>query len=164
MDSIDQFLDDSASGHEEDETVFHPPIIVDRGDIQGKHTESIAQNAMDDYEFARTNMKQIIETNVKALEKLSKIAVESDSPRVYEVMSTYIKQMTDANKALIDLHSSVQIIVNDAGAGSGGSGDGDNSTTVTNNFIGSAEEFLDMLEKQAKTQEKTIEGVVTKDD
>ena len=67
-----------------------------------------------------------------------------------------------AEKA-INHFGAVHLLFNNAGVGGGGSGDGDNSTTVTNNFIGSAEEFLDMLEKQAKTQEKTIEGVVTKD-
>lgn len=147
-DPIDQFLDDSE--HDDDEELeIHPPMVVDRKELAEPHHESVVENAKEDYEFVRTNLKQIIETNVKGLEGLAKVAQQSESPRAYEVLSTFMKQMADANESLMKLHKDVKDITNETGGGSGDDGDS-NKGGNTYNFHGSTEEFLEHLERLDK--------------
>lgn len=144
-DPIDQFLDDSE--HDDEEQVIHPPMVVDRKELSEPHSDSVIDNAKEDYEFVRTNLKQIVETNVKALEGLAKVAQESESPRAYEVLSGFMKQMADANESLINLHKQVKEITNVTGD-NGGAGDAPTGGNTTNNyFAGSTEDLLDLVEK-----------------
>lgn len=150
-DPIDQFLDDSE--HDDGEELeIHPPMVVDRKELAEPHHESVVENAKEDYEFVRTNLKQIIETNVKGLEGLAKVAQQSESPRAYEVLSTFMKQMADANESLMKLHKDTKEITAESGTG-GGEGEGGNGGGNTYNFHGSTEEFLEHLEKLDKQGE-----------
>lgn len=163
-DRIDEFIDD-LSGEECEDTGFHPPICVNRDELEMTHDESVRENVKDDYEFVRKNLKQIIETNVKAMERLTKLAQESESPRTFEVMSTYMKQMVEANESLMKLHKEVKDITDQPGGGDGEGGDGGSGET-NNYFVGSTEELLDMLEArdQRKKLGTVIEGEKTDDD
>lgn len=163
-DRIDEFIDD-LSGEECEDTEFHPPICVNRDELDITHDESVRENAKDDYEFVRKNLKQIIETNVKAMERLTKLASESESPRTFEVMSTYMKQMVEANESLMKLHKEVKDITDQPDGGDGGGKEGDSGET-NNYFVGSTEELLDMLEArdQRKKLGTVIEGEKTDDD
>lgn len=160
-DRIDEFIDD-LSGEECEDTEFHPPICVNRDELEMTHDESVRENAKDDYEFVRKNLKQIIETNVKAMERLTKLASESESPRTFEVMSTYMKQMVEANESLMKLHKEVKDITDQPDGGDGEGGEGE----TNNYFIGSTEELLDILEArdQRKKLGTVIEGEKTDDD
>lgn len=143
--TLDQFLDDDAY---DEEPIIHPPMVVDRSELGEPHHDSLIENAKADYEFVRTNLKQIIETNVKGLEGLAKVAQESESPRAYEVLSTFMKQMVDANESLIGLHKQVKDITNETGERNPQSDEGNG---VTNNyFTGSTEELLDLIETMEK--------------
>lgn len=143
MDSIDKFLEDSECDYGEEESI-HPPIVVNRDELGTPHHDDIIENAKDDYEFVRTNIKQVIETNVKALEGLAKVAQQSESPRAYEVLSAFMKQMVDANESLIGLHKNTKEITD-----SGKSGDETPQGNVTNNhYYGSTEDFLTELERE----------------
>ncbi len=144
-DPIDLFLDDSVHDYEDDEPI-HPPMVVDRSELSEPHHDSVLQNAKDDYEFVRTNLKQIIETNVKALGGLAKVAQESESPRAYEVLSGYMKQMTDANDALMKLHKSVKDITAEVG-GQGDQPQNSGGNTTNNYFAGSTEDLLELVER-----------------
>jgi hypothetical protein len=56
-----------------------------------------------DAEFARTNMKTLIDNGNKALTELSAVANQSESPRAYEVLATMMKNLADMNKDLLEL-------------------------------------------------------------
>jgi len=56
-----------------------------------------------DAEFARTNMKTLIDSGNKALTELSAVANQSESPRAYEVLATMMKNLADMNKDLLEL-------------------------------------------------------------
>lgn len=159
-DPIDQFLDDSAYDDEDDHPI-HPPMVVNRDQLENhKHHENVIQNAKDDYEFVRTNLKQIVETNVKALEGLAKVAQESESPRAYEVLSSFMKQMADANESLMKLHKDAKEITTQPGEG--GNADQPGGGTTNNYFAGSTEDLLDLVEKmEQKGTPLTIEGDVS---
>lgn len=163
-DYIDEFIDDlSGDAEDESESEFHPPIIVNRDELVDDHTESVITNTITDYEFVRKNLKQIIETNVKAIERLTKIASESESPRTFEVMSDYMKQMVSANESLMKLHKEVKDITNDNGSKSENSIESQGETN--NYFVGSTEELLDIIEARQKIKNISppIEGEVEDD-
>lgn len=56
-----------------------------------------------DYDYARENLYQVIETGANALDELAQIAQQSQHPRAYEVLGGLVKTLVDANKALMDL-------------------------------------------------------------
>jgi hypothetical protein len=57
-----------------------------------------------DTEIARQNIKELIQKGHKAVDELAVVARDSQHPRAYEVMATLIKNMSDLNKDLLELH------------------------------------------------------------
>ena len=57
----------------------------------------------DDYEYARNNLKGLIENGKRTLENIIYLAKEGESPRAYEVAGQLIKTLADTNKDLLDL-------------------------------------------------------------
>ena len=56
-----------------------------------------------DIELARSNIKNIIEQGDDALKEMINLAKQSESPRAYEVASTLMKTLLDANKDFVDM-------------------------------------------------------------
>jgi hypothetical protein len=67
--------------------------------VIGDNTNQIDSDA----EFARTNMRTLIDNGNKALTELSAVANQSESPRAYEVLATMMKNLADMNKDLLEL-------------------------------------------------------------
>jgi len=100
-------------------------------------------DVMDDYQYARENLKSIIESAQQSIDDLSSIASTSESPRAYEVLSTLMKTIVDANKDLLELQRKVKLLKEDSGQ----------PKNVTNAlFVGSTSE-LQKLIKQNTTNE-----------
>lgn len=70
------------------------PAVVD-GDDQN----------LNDIELARTNVQNIIELGDDAVKEMVSIAKQSESPRAFEVVSTLMKTLLDANKEFVDISS-----------------------------------------------------------
>jgi len=62
------------------------------------------QGVLDDADLARSNIRQMLDVGNRALENAYEVAVQSESPRAYEVLSTMLKTMADMNSQLIDIH------------------------------------------------------------
>jgi hypothetical protein len=58
---------------------------------------------INDTEFARKNIKQLIDTGNKSLEQLAAIADQSEHPRAFEVLAGLMKNLADMNKDLLEL-------------------------------------------------------------
>jgi|TARA_R110000796_G_scaffold187964_3_gene304912 hypothetical protein len=56
-----------------------------------------------DYEYARGNFYNVIEKGTQALEDMLEVARASEHPRAYEVVSTLMKTLVDANKDLVSM-------------------------------------------------------------
>ena len=67
----------------------------------------------DDYKYARENLKEIIDSAQQSIADLASIASTSESPRAYEVLSTMMKTIVDANQDLLDIHKSVKKLKED---------------------------------------------------
>lgn len=57
----------------------------------------------EDSEYARSNIKKLIQTGGKAIDQLLYIAEESEQPRAYEVIAALIKNIGDLNKDLLEI-------------------------------------------------------------
>ena len=57
----------------------------------------------DDAEFARTNIRELIEKGNSAVDNLLLVANASEHPRAYEVAAGLIKNLADLNKDLLEI-------------------------------------------------------------
>ena len=57
----------------------------------------------EDFDYARSNLKEVIDKGGEALQQLIDIADQSQHPRAYEVIATLMNTLVGANKDLMDL-------------------------------------------------------------
>jgi hypothetical protein len=92
-----------------------------------------------DLDYARKNILELIENGQKGLENMIDIADQSQHPRAYEVLSTYLKTLADLNKSLLDVSEKKK---NQKEEGK----QVDQKGNITNNlFVGSTAEFQKMI-------------------
>ncbi len=89
-----------------------------------------------DYDYARTNFYNVIEKGTQALEDMLDVAKASEHPRAYEVVSTLMKTLVDANKDLVSMGDK-KVKAEEA----------EENKPVTNNnlFVGSTAELQQLL-------------------
>ena len=61
------------------------------------------EDADADYELSRRTFRTLIDKGNSAIENLTDLAKESESPRAYEVLATMMKTIADTTKDLYDL-------------------------------------------------------------
>jgi len=112
--------------------------------VEGKvieRTEVPTDDKMNkDYEYARSNFYNVIESGTEALEQMLDVAKASEHPRAYEVVSTIMKTLVDANKDLVKM-STDKIKVESENAETAPKG----LTTNNNLFVGSTNELQQLL-------------------
>jgi hypothetical protein len=103
-----------------------------------EHVSDDEERADKDYQYARENFYNVIETGTKALEDMLDVAKASEHPRAYEVVSTIMKTLVDANKDLVAM--------SEKKAGPKKNEQVEDKGTVNNNlFVGSTTELQAML-------------------
>ena len=91
-----------------------------------------------DYDYARTNFYNIIETGTEALEQMLDVAKASEHPRAYEVVSTIMITLVDANKDLVSMSAKKQESEEDKNPS-------EKAMTNNNLFVGSTAELQQLL-------------------
>ncbi len=92
----------------------------------------------DDYEYARKNLRSLIDNGKDVMENLSFLAKEGESPRTYEVLGQLIKTLAETNKDLLDIAKKKKDIQQEKG--------GEQPTHVTNAlFVGSTAELQKLI-------------------
>ena len=111
--------------------------IIDESRVTPMAKPSIDQDdIMDDYQYARENLKNIIDSAQQSIDDLSSIASTSESPRAYEVLSGLMKTIVDANKDLLELQKKVKQLKDDS----------EKPSNVTNAlFVGSTAELQKLI-------------------
>ena len=111
--------------------------IIDESRVTPMAKPSIDQDdIMDDYQYARENLKNIIDSAQQSIDELSSIASTSESPRAYEVLSGLMKTIVDANKDLLELQKKVKQLKDDS----------EKPSNVTNAlFVGSTAELQKLI-------------------
>lgn len=81
------------------------PIQFEVVEAEPKETSIVPnQNAIDDdADFARSNIRGLIEKGNKAMDELLLVANASEHPRAYEVAAGLIKNLADLNKDLLEI-------------------------------------------------------------
>ena len=111
--------------------------VIDESRVTPMPKATIDQDdVMDDYHYARENLKNIIDSAQQSIDDLSSIASTSESPRAYEVLSDLMKTIVNANKDLLELQRKVKQLKDD----------GEKPSNVTNAlFVGSTAELQKLI-------------------
>ena len=98
-------------------------------------------SADEDFTFSRSNIRKAIDVGSDALERLSQLAEQSQSPRAYEVLSTLMQSIVSASESLLDAQKTIREIDN-----AGVPRDDESRKTINNNlFVGSTAELQKIL-------------------
>ncbi len=114
-----------------------------------------------DFEFARQNYRELLLKGSEALEEMIEVARATEHPRAFEVLSGMMKNVSDINGNLLDLHKKKkEVDKEDKPELPPG------STTNNNVFVGSTSELQRFLLKDVTAEENEIEGeeVIPPDD
>ena len=103
-------------------------------------TQLIAVNNIDDdAEFARQNIRELIQKGNDAVEGILHVAKESEHPRAYEVAANLIKNLSDLNKDLMEIQKRKKDLVPQEHKNSG------NINVDKAVFVGSTTELVKFL-------------------
>ena len=103
-------------------------------------------NKDNDFQYARENLYDIIEKGRDAMEELLEIAKAEESPRAFEVFGQLLKNMTDTQRTLMELHQKKQKLEND-----GDRQEVSRAQNVTNAlFVGSTADLLKLVKRETK--------------
>lgn len=114
------------------------PMVVPKS-----HPEEQSKDIQSDYEFARSNLYQVIEKGSYALDSLLELAKASEHPRAFEVVGQLTKTLVDANKDLLDVQKKVKDLQKQENVEIV---DGDTKNVTNNNlFVGSTADLLKVI-------------------
>ena len=110
------------------------------------------QNLEQDYNFAVKNIRTIIEKSMHTVDNVVAIATESESPRMFEAASTFLKTLSDLNKDLVELSKSQVMIENFNSKKDSNEKEVKEQSIVQNNafFVGTTESINSMIEEKIK--------------
>jgi len=98
-----------------------------------------ANENLKDIELAKANIENIINLGDDAVREMTEIAKQSESPRAFEVVSTLMKTLLDANKDYVEMSTKKRYAKEEDPSA-------DKSTNVTNNnLIVSTADLLKMI-------------------
>lgn len=114
-------------------------LITSKGDLILPETKNDEEVVQYDYTTTRTNLHSLLIQGQEALNSAVKVAVQSESPRSFEVVSNMIKQLADINLQLMDLTEKKQKLTQKK--------EDCSATNITNNaiFVGSTNELFKAL-------------------
>lgn len=124
--ALDIFNDPSANNHE-----VLPP--------ENKEDDNRYE---DDYEYARRNLRELIDSSLGEVHSILDIARKSESPRAYEVAANIIRTLAETNKDLMTLAKDKKGLAGEKGEDKG-------AKTVNNNlYVGSTKDLQDYIDKK----------------
>ena len=123
------------------------PLQKTTSSVRDIMEEAKNDSALKDFESARANIHNVIETAKDAIEKLAEIAEAGQQPRAYEVLSKLIDTTVAANKSLLEMQEKIRSLNNIENTGGG------SKKTINNNlFVGSTAELQKIIQNM-KNQE-----------
>ena len=96
----------------------------------------------DDYDYARRNLRDLIDSGMGDLDRVMEIARQSESPRAFEVATNLLKTLTDTNKDLLELAKKKKDLTQER----------EKAQTVTNNalFVGSTADLQKLIQNKSE--------------
>lgn len=111
----------------------NPPALIDNFEVQEENLRDI--------EKARKNIQQVMETGQDAMKEMLEIAKQSEHPRAFEVVSTLMKTVLDANKDFADMSSKKRFVREEIN----GPKEAAQTNVTNNNLIVSTADLLKMI-------------------
>lgn len=108
-----------------------PPAVLD----------DTAQENLDDLEKVRNNIEDVMENGKEAMKEMLEIAKQSEHPRAFEVVSTLMKTVLDANKDYADISSKKRFVKDEIN----GPKEAAQTNVTNNNLIVSTADLLKMI-------------------
>lgn len=110
-----------------------PPALIDNFETQEENLKDLEQ--------VRQNIQGVMETGEEAMREMLEIAKQSEHPRAFEVVSTLMKTVLDANKDFADISSKKRFVKEEI------NGPKENAQTnvTNNNLIVSTADLLKMI-------------------
>jgi len=124
-------------------------LTPSQNQVQNIVKQAHNDSAKNDFEMARSNVHEVIQNGVFAMEKLSQIADQSQHPRAFEVLAKLMDTMLQANKDLMELQKNIREI------STADEPTNEQAKQVTNNlFVGSTADLQKVIEnmKNGKTE------------
>lgn len=115
-----------------------PEIIQDNASNVPSVTSSYNEDTIKDIELARNNIKDIIVKGGQSLDELLVLAKQSESARSFEVASTMMKTLLDANKDFVEMSMKRKYAKEETPAST-------QNNVTNNNLIISTADLLKML-------------------
>lgn len=100
-----------------------------------------------DYNLSRRTFRELIHKGNQAMESLTDLAKESESPRAYEVLATMMRTVADTTKDLYDLQKKTKDLRDD------GKKEQPNVTVEKAVFVGSPTDLLKKIKEEQKSSE-----------
>lgn len=116
------------------------PVEVEETSVPAVISEEDDENVQD-LETARQNIQGIIATGDDALQEMLTIAKQSESARAFEVVSTLMKTLLDANKDFVDISTKKKFAKEELN----GPKEAAQTNVTNNNLIVSTADLLKML-------------------
>lgn len=107
-----------------------PPIVSSPKDVG------------EDYEYARSNLKELIDNGMNLFRDAIDVARDSESPRAFEVAGNIMKSLVDSNKDLLDLQKTMKTLDEKSTS--------DAQTVTNNNLMLSTKDLLDLIRSEKK--------------
>ena len=105
--------------------------------------ETTNNDVVDDTEFARKNIKELIAKGTTAMDNLLQIANASEHPRAFEVAAGLIKNIADMNKDLLELQKRKRDLDPNKDALKNNNNSGVNVSNAV--FVGNTTELMKLL-------------------
>jgi len=94
---------DEAKAEEQNEEQLDLPVIRQETLPAIQSDDKNAEENLKDIELAKANIENIINLGDDAVKEMVEIAKQSESPRAFEVVSTLMKTLLDANKDYVEM-------------------------------------------------------------
>lgn len=137
-------MDDSLSKTFGIEPIKQQSDVISADVVLDNVSTSTSEKIEDDYEVARSNLRELLLKGKEALETSLTVAKQSEHPRAFEVVGGLMKQLADINQQLMDIHQQKKKLEEPSKK--------ESTRNTTNNaiFVGSTAELSKMISNMNK--------------
>ena len=121
------------------------PVEVVEENLPAEIVEFDDEN-LNDLEKVRSNIQDVMNTGQEAVREMLEIAKQSEQPRAFEVVSTLMKTLLDANKDFAEVSTKKKFAKEELN----GPKEAAQSNVTNNNLIVSTADLLKMLKENTK--------------
>lgn len=121
-------------------------------EIQPKIVPEVKSEIQDDYEYSRATYRNLVDKSNEAIGSMLELAMQSEHPRAFEVLSTMLKNTSDMTDKLLELQKKKKELEQKKDQQSEGPTKTNNNTAI---FIGSTSDLQKHLIQKLTQQNVT---------